>query len=135
METAFFARHGGVEVGRLLLDRVVDLIEEGVDEVTRTAHLPESSLAALKVGETRRVVCTTPSCLRRAGRPKAPGDLVRHRAVVFTVLAADNAWTFAGKPVPVQIVYPHTRFLSPNVRAFVDSALPRLRGRADPGKA
>ena len=181
--TAFLAKHPGVEVELLLLDRVVDLVEEGVDAAIRIAQLPESSLVAVQVGETRRVVCAAPAYVRRTGTPKAPGDLAGHRCIVFTGLAANNEWIFVGKPaqvsvrptlrtnqfdvaiaavleglgcgqvlsyhvealvaarkltrvlgafeppaVPVQIVYPHTRFLSPNVRAFVDFAVPRLRG-------
>ena len=55
----------------LLLDRVVDLVEEGVDAAIRIAHLPESSLVAVRVGETRRVLCATPAYLARAGTPPA----------------------------------------------------------------
>lgn len=185
--TAFIARHPAVEVEVLLLDRVVDLVEEGVDAAIRIAHLPESSLVAVPLGETRRVVCAAPAYLRRAGTPEVPGDLAGHRCVVFTGLAANNEWVFNGKPpprvtvrpvlrtnqfdvamnavlqglgcgqflcyqvealikarkvrrilgafepppVPVHLVYPHARLLSPNVRAFVDFAAARLRaGRA-----
>jgi DNA-binding transcriptional LysR family regulator len=179
---AFLARHPGIEVELLLLDRVVDLVEEGVDAAIRIAQLPESSLVALQVGATRRVVCAARSHVRRAGTPKTPADLAGHRCVVFSGLAANNEWTFAGKrgrvavhpvlrtnhfdvaidavldglgygqflcyqvealvaarklvrildafeppEVPIHVVYPHTRFLSPNVRAFMDFALPRLR--------
>jgi len=181
---AFLAGHPGVEVELLLLDRVVDLVEEGVDTGIRIAHLPESSLVATQVGATRRVVCASPAYLKRAGAPQTPRDLAGHRCVVFTGLASNNEWTFSGQPsrvsvrpilrtnqfnaaiaavvdglgcgqflsyqvealiaarrarcvlepfeppaVPIQIVYPHARFLSPNVRAFVDFAVPRLRGR------
>jgi DNA-binding transcriptional LysR family regulator len=31
------------------------------------------------------------------------------------------------EPMPIQVVYPHARLLSANVRAFVDFAVPRLR--------
>jgi DNA-binding transcriptional LysR family regulator len=181
--TAFLARHPGVEVELLLLDRVVDLVEEGMDAAIRIAHLPESSLVAMQVGATRRVVCAAPAYLQRAGTLQTPSDLAGHSCIVFTGLAANNEWTFSGKPsqvsvrpllrtnqvnvaidaiveglgcgqflcyqvealvaarkaryvleafeppaVPIQIVYPHARFLSPNVRAFIDFAVPRLRG-------
>jgi DNA-binding transcriptional LysR family regulator len=183
--TAFLTRYPGVEVELLLLDRVVDLVEEGVDAAIRIAHLPESSLVTTQLGTARRVVCASPGYLKRAGTPQTPDDLAGHRCVVFMGLTSNNEWTFAGKPsqvtvrpllrtnqfnvaidaivnglgcgqfltyqvealvaakrarcileafeppaVPIQIVYPHARFLSPNVRAFVDFAVPRLRGRA-----
>jgi DNA-binding transcriptional LysR family regulator len=34
---------------------------------------------------------------------------------------------FEPDALPIQVVYPHARLLSPNVRAFVDFAVPRLR--------
>jgi DNA-binding transcriptional LysR family regulator len=186
--TAFIAKHPGIEAELLLLDRVVDLVEEGVDAAIRIAHLPDSSLVAVPIRETRRVVCAAPAYVRSAGVPKVPADLAAHRCVVFTGLTTGNEWTFSGKParvnvhpvlrtnqfdvavdavlqglgcgqflsyqvealvagkklarvlgafeppaVPVHIAYPHTRFLSPNVRAFVDFAVPRLRKRDDSG--
>lgn len=180
----FMASHPAVEVELLLLDRVVDLVEEGIDAAVRIAHLPSSSLVAVRVGETRRTTCASPHYLRRAGRPRRPGDLAGHRCVVFTGLSADGSWQFAGKPsrvpvraalrtnqfdvalqacidgvgcgqflsyqvdaavragrllkilgefepppTPIQIVYPQSRLLSPNVRAFVGLATARLRAR------
>lgn len=181
--TAFAARYPDVEVELLLLDRVVDLVEEGIDAAIRISRLPESSLVAIGVGETRRVLCAAPAYLRRAGTPKSPADLADHRCIVFTGLTRNNEWSFAGEPpmrvairpalrtnqfdvaidavlrglgcgqflcyqvealmakrkltrvlgkfeplpVPIQIVYPHARLMSPNVRAFVDLAVARLR--------
>jgi len=186
--TDFIARYPGVEVELLLLDRVVDLVEEGIDAGVRIAELPESSLVAVRVGETRRVVCAAPGYLKTSGPLKKPADLSAHRCVI-TGLTANSEWSFGGKPplrvpvrallrtnqfdvaidaclkglgcgqflcyqvqalidagklrrtlgefepspVPIQIVYPHARLLSPNVRAFVDFALARLR--RDPAAA
>jgi DNA-binding transcriptional LysR family regulator len=94
----FIAKYPAVEVELLLLDRVVDLVEEGVDAALRIGHLPDSSLVAQRVGETRRVVCATPAYLRRVGTPRAPADLASHRCVVFTGLTAGVEWSFAGRP-------------------------------------
>jgi DNA-binding transcriptional LysR family regulator len=181
--TEFLMSHACIEVELTLLDRVVDLVEEGIDVAFRIGDLPESSLVAVSIGETRRVVCASPEYLRRAGTPGSPADLARHRCIVFSGLAPGNQWAFAGKPfarmpvrpvlrtnqfdvamtavrqgvgcaqflayqveamlaakqlkrilpryepepVSVQVVYPHARLLSPNVRAFVDLAVERLR--------
>jgi DNA-binding transcriptional LysR family regulator len=167
-----------------LLDRTVDLVEEGIDAAIRIGRLPDSSLVATAVGQTRRVVCASRAYLKRSGMPKTPADLAAHRCVNFTGVAAGDEWTFAldglttrvpiaplltsnqidavldaclrgvglgqflhyqvqplierGKlrrvlathepePIPIQVVYPGTRLLSSNVRAFVDWAVPRLR--------
>ena len=103
--TDFIAKHPQVEVELLLLDRVVDLVEEGVDAAVRIGHLAESTLVALPLAETRRVVCAAPSYLKRAGTPRAPADLGAHRCIVYTGLNAGNEWSFAGDPptrVPVR---------------------------------
>jgi len=84
--TEFIARHAAVRLELLLLDRVVDLLEEGVDVGVRIGRLPDSSLVAVALGETRRVACASPAYLKRAGVPKAPADLARHRCVNFTGL-------------------------------------------------
>jgi len=92
----FIGKYPEVEVELLLLDRVVDLVEEGIDAAVRIGRLPDSTLVARPVGETRRVVCAAPSYLRRAGVPKVPADLATHRCIVFSGLAATNEWTFGG---------------------------------------
>jgi DNA-binding transcriptional LysR family regulator len=94
----FIGRYPGVEVELLLFDRVVDLVEEGIDAAVRIGALPESSLVAAQVGETRRVLCAAPAFLKRAGTPKTPADLAGSRGIVFTGLAAADEWSFAGKP-------------------------------------
>ena len=92
----FMAKHSAMEIELLLLDRVVDLVEEGIDVALRIGHLPESTLVALRVGETRRVVCAAPGYLKRAGAPKQPADLSAHRCIVFSGLTPANDWSFAG---------------------------------------
>ncbi len=102
--SSFAAKHPGVEVELLLLDRVVDLVEEGIDAAVRIGALADSSLVAFRLGETRRVVCAAPAYLKRAGLPEDPGELIRHRTIQFSGLSAGDDWVFAGLPsrrVPV----------------------------------
>ena len=109
----FAARYPDVAVELLLLDRVVDLVEEGIDAAARIAHLADSTLIALPVGETRRVVCAAPAYLKRAGTLEVPGDLATHRCVVFTGLSANDEWSFGGRPperVPVRAVLRTNQF-------------------------
>lgn len=179
----FAAQHAALEVELLLLDRVVDLVEEGMDAAVRIGEMPDSTLVAVPLAQTSRVVCAAPSYLRKAGVPKQPADLSGHRVIAFTGLSSSDEWRFGGKPrlraavrpflrtnqidvaldaclqgygccqflcyqvndliadgrlkrvlvefeppaVPIQIVYPHARLLSPNVRAFIGTAVAALR--------
>jgi DNA-binding transcriptional LysR family regulator len=45
-------------------NRIVNLIEEGIDVGVRIGHLADSGLTATRVGSVRRVVCAAPSYLR-----------------------------------------------------------------------
>jgi DNA-binding transcriptional LysR family regulator len=101
--TEFVARHAAVQLELLLLDRVVDLLEEGIDVAVRIAHLPDSSLVAMRVGETRRVVCASPAYLRRAGTPQSPTELIRHRCVSFGGLNPGlDEWRFDKERIAVR---------------------------------
>ena len=86
----FLGLHPAVSVRLLLLDRHVNLIDEGVDVALRIAHLPDSSLIAVRLGgEVRRVVVASPRYL--ADRPPIvePADLARHEIVAFTNFGLD----------------------------------------------
>jgi DNA-binding transcriptional LysR family regulator len=93
----FMAKYRDMEIELLLLDRVIDLVEEGIDVALRIGNLPETTLVAVPVGATRRVVCASPSYLKRAGSPKLPADLAAHRCILFSGLSPGNEWSFAGK--------------------------------------
>src|SRR3954470_9518205 len=55
----FVQRHPKVTADLLFVDRVVNLVEEGVDVGVRIAHLKDSSMVAISVGRTRRVICAS----------------------------------------------------------------------------
>lgn len=86
--TAFLDLHPQVTGRMLLLDRVVNLVDEGVDVAIRIGHLPDSSLRAIRVGSVRRVICAAPEYLAARGVPRVPADLAQHR-----IIAATSAWT------------------------------------------
>ncbi|PWR23807.1 LysR substrate-binding domain-containing protein [Zavarzinia compransoris] len=88
----FLAAHPDMQVQLLLLDRVVDLLEEGMDLALRIGGLAESSMVALPLGATRQVVVASPRYLDRYGQPQVPADLGRHRCLAFD--AGDRGWSF-----------------------------------------
>lgn len=90
----FVQRHPGVRAELLFVDRVVNLVEEGLDAAVRIGHLGDSSLVAIPLGKVRRVVCASPAYLRRRGTPRRPEDLRKHRCIRFTGLAPRGEWPF-----------------------------------------
>lgn len=103
----FVARHPEVKVELLMLDRVVNLVEEGLDASVRIGALADSSLVAIGIGRTRRVVCASLAFLKRHGTVRTPADLARHPCIRFTGLASGD-WEFraGGKPVKVRVEGP-----------------------------
>jgi DNA-binding transcriptional LysR family regulator len=101
----FVRRHPAVEVELLLLDRIVDLVDEGIDAAVRIARLPDSSMIAVPVGQVRRVVCASPQLLRAVGEPRRPEELATRPCVRFRGLTPGSAWTFhdAGRELAVSV--------------------------------
>lgn len=91
---AFLGEHSRVSVSMLLLDRVANLVEEGIDVAVRIGHLPDSNLIAKRIGDVRRVLVASPDYLARRGAPATPSDLSRHSVIAFTGLMPNREWRF-----------------------------------------
>jgi DNA-binding transcriptional LysR family regulator len=88
--TRFAAAHPQLRCTVLLLDRIVNLLEEGIDAGVRIGRLEDSSLVALPLGSIRRVVVASPAYLRRHGTPRHPRELLRHNCI--RVLGGPAEW-------------------------------------------
>ncbi|MEP9369393.1 LysR family transcriptional regulator [Xanthobacter sp. VNH20] len=120
---AFLDAQPAVRARLLLLDRPVNLVDEGIDVALRIAHLPDSSLIAVRIGEVRRVVCAAPAYLD--GRPAItrPADLAAHRCIAMTSFGQE-AWTFAGAGGAAgQTVQIAPRMIVNSIEAATGSAL------------
>jgi len=116
--TRFLAEHPAVTAETLLLDRVVSLVEEGLDVGVRIGALADSSLVAIAVGELRRVVVASPAWLKRNGVPKTPETLRRMPCVVFGGLAPAAEWRFKASRRPLAVPVA-ARFASNQVDAAI----------------
>ena len=94
---AFLARYPGVRIVLSMTDYLVDLVEGGFDVGIRVGQLRDSTLKARKIGDSRRVVCASPSYLERAGIPGSPADLEHHNCITFRDHPGHNIWKFRGK--------------------------------------
>lgn len=90
----YMQRYPQVEVSAHLLDRVVNIVEEGMDVAVRIGHLPDSSLRAFRVGQIRRVLCASPAYLAAHGVPEHPSDLLRHTIVSSSAISPRVEWQF-----------------------------------------
>lgn len=92
--TAYQMTYRETTVSALFIDRVVNLVEEGLDVGIRIGPLPDSALRAIRVGQVRPVVCASPAYLKKYGSPKSPADLVQHPIIASTSLPTGSEWTF-----------------------------------------
>ena len=90
----FLIAYPDIDIDLRLSDRIINLVDEQVDVALRIAHLPDSSLIALKLGVIRHVVCASPAYLDERGVPETIADLSRHPCVTFTALEAPREWIF-----------------------------------------
>ena len=90
----FLAQYPEMKVNTLLFDRVVDIVEEGIDLGIRLGEMPDSTLIARRTGAVRRIFVAGPGYLARMGAPETPADLKHHATIGFTSLAPNREWTF-----------------------------------------
>jgi DNA-binding transcriptional LysR family regulator len=81
----YLARHAEVSAELRLSDRMINLVEDGVDLAVRIGHLPDSTLVARHVGEMRRMVVASNAYLKRRGEPKTPQAIASHDTIQFGV--------------------------------------------------
>lgn len=77
------------------VDRLVNIIEEGIDVAVRIGHLADSGFSAVKVGSVRRVICGSPAYFEQHGVPTAPVDLKEHLIVASTSAWVSPEWRFS----------------------------------------
>jgi DNA-binding transcriptional LysR family regulator len=92
--TDFLKTNPQVTANVLLVDRLVNVAEEGFDVAIRIGDLPDSSMVAVRVGKVRRVVVAAPGYLAHEGTPAHPRELM-HRSIVMTTSASSSTeWRF-----------------------------------------
>ena len=108
----------------MLLDRPINLIDEGIDAALRIGELPDSSMIAIRVGQVRRVIVAAPSYLAEHPSVAVPGDLAKHQ-IIAPSEASMNAWNFSpadGTTTP-RTVQLAPRFVVNSARAAIASAV------------
>lgn len=98
----FRQRYPDVELDLEFDDRVVDLLEHGLDAVIRSGVQADSRLLARRLGPFRFCLCAAPDYLRRRGVPQTPAELAAHDGVLFRVpdTGKPQDWPLA-EPAPL----------------------------------
>ena len=88
----FMRKYPGVELDVALIDRVVDIVEEGYDLAIRISRAGSTSHAARKLATSRNILCASPDYLARCGYPAAPADLIEHQCIGYSYAATGDEW-------------------------------------------
>lgn len=107
-----------IAIRALFVDRIVHLVDEGIDVVVRIAELPDSPLMAVRVGQVRRVLCAAPEYLDAHGRPGKPSDLADHDLIDFAGMITGGEWRFENQGRRVAF--------KPQARLAVNNAAPAI---------
>ena len=95
---AFLRAYPAMQVRYLLLNRMTNLVDEGIDVALRIAPLQESNQIAVRIGTVRRVLCASPTYL--AGRPpiESLSDLAHHACIGIEPTSPSDIWSFPPAP-------------------------------------
>ncbi|WP_207005576.1 LysR family transcriptional regulator [Trinickia mobilis] len=88
----FMQKYPDVELDVALIDRVVDIVDEGYDLAIRISRAGSTNHAARKLATSRNILCASPAYLARCGYPAAPADLIEHRCIGYSYAATGDEW-------------------------------------------
>ena len=94
-----FRRYPNVSVQFIVTEKLVDVIEEGVDLCVYNGEVVQPEMIARKVAMASVVTVATPAYLAARGTPRSVAELVAHDGVGFSPEGAPPPWTFAGGQV------------------------------------
>ena len=98
--TEYLQRYPEVTIACWFLDRVVNMMDEGIDVAVRIGDLSDSSVQAIRVGTVRRVICASPGYLALHGIPQSPEDLAAHTIISASAVTPTSEWRMVDGKVP-----------------------------------
>jgi len=99
----FFREFPEIKVDVRLSDRVVDLVEEGIDVAIRMGNLADSTLIAKKLCSSPFVTVASPNYLKINGIPKHPRELRDHNYLVYSDAGTRGETQFKDQDEPFYV--------------------------------
>jgi DNA-binding transcriptional LysR family regulator len=119
----FLGAYPRINARLLLIDRVVDLMEEGIDIAIRIGELPDSGLVAMRVGMLKLSVCASPDYLAQCGLPTSVTQLAERDCVTFDGMPGGSRWIFKSKRYGRKAVKVRSRLSVNGAEAAVEAAV------------
>jgi DNA-binding transcriptional LysR family regulator len=120
--TDYLRRYPETDIECRFLDRVVNMMDEGVDTAIRIGVLPDSSYQAVQVGQVHQLLVAAPAYLHRRGTPGRPEDLKQHAVISAIGITPTPDWRFQhdGKTQTVRV---HPRMTTSSNDSAIAAAL------------
>ncbi len=102
----FMQQYPDVQLDVALIDRVVDIVEEGYDMAIRISRAGSTSNVARKLASSHNFLCASPDYVKQYGMPATPAELQQHRCIGYSYSATADEWQLlddAGKPLSVKV--------------------------------
>jgi DNA-binding transcriptional LysR family regulator len=90
----FMNKYPEVHISLDLTNRVLDMVDEGIDIALRVGRIPDSNLIVRKLRQVRFAVCASPTYWELRGIPTHPEDLADHDALTFSLRNTTSEWRF-----------------------------------------
>jgi DNA-binding transcriptional LysR family regulator len=118
----FMEKYPDVAVELVLSDRMIDLVEDGIDAAIRVGPLPDSTMMSRALSPYAGVVCAAPAYLEKHGTPQHPHDLVHHECLRYPDWTERQRWTFLGPEGDIEVEV-RSRLTINNALAIREAAL------------
>jgi len=102
----FMREYPEVQLDVSLIDRVVDIVEEGYDMAVRISRTGSVANVARKLATSRNVLCASPDYIQQHGMPQTPADLLQHACIGYSYAANADEWQMldaSGAPHAVKV--------------------------------
>lgn len=117
----YLAQYPQMKVDAEITGRIVDVVHEGFDLAIRVGTLPDSTLAARRLGALRYALYAAPAYLERRGTPRSPQELGQHDLLVFSPGGSSSGWQLGRQDDRHRVALQAPRFRASNTFAVQDA--------------
>ena len=121
----FLNRYPDIQVELFFYDQVIDLIDEGVDVAIRIAHLQDSSMISIPLGNIQYQLCASPSLIESMGTLTHPYQLSSLPCISYATTSRGSQFKFKdqskNKEFSVQVTGPiHSNEMEVHLKACIE---------------
>jgi len=91
---SYLQQYPDVSLSTTLVNREINLIDEGYDLALRVGTLDDSNLVARMVGQFPLSIVASPAYIETHGQPIHPKELVKHNCIINTLTQSPHRWGF-----------------------------------------